>query len=520
MPLEMASMLEGMDAQLQSSQVSSTVLDSPVSMYQGWNYQNDQQWSRQGWLDQRKNNWMNPWTEYGPFGALDRDVKVDPDSTSLDDTRPKSTVSQEDYKLGSRSVQNFSSESPRGTYSHSPRNSILSPRGSLPNTPSETVYTTPPRVCPSTPQDQGIISPRSSGYSSAPSDFNISSPSPRNYQNSLESRQNSLSPRAAYQNASFNLESPQRNAPSRNIQYMSTPIGSETFRKNQSPTMNHLRSPSLNSSDSYSSNLSSPRYLSEQSPRFAGNATPHNSDLDRPDTKSSLVPKLQAPYLSHQGVQSPRVAGYTSQSNAVPSPISADYLLQNPLHVQSLSNQSYESQHENMANIAEAKRNVNISRGAFNINYPPVSSEQSNWCSLSSWGAEPTKKPVQSPTQTAQQGIASKIDCGNASKPSSWDERLLHSDVTKSPWEAPSEPPSPFRVPKGRPPSRTTPNHNLVSDPGNSHNPISKTFLKPQEPNRNSLFTDSQGGKGCPMGQNHQPKAEWPQDKLREGKVF
>lgn len=501
--LEMASMLEGMDAQLQSSQVSSTVLDSPVSMYQNWNYQTEQQWNRSGWLDQRKNNWMNPWSEYGPFGGLDRETKVDPDSTSLDDTRPRSTISQEDYGA-SRNLQNSSSESARGNYIHSPRHPI-SPRGSLPSTPAESIYSTPPRACPSTPQDQRIISPRSSGYSSAPSEFSLSSPSPRNYQNSLENRQNSMSPRAGYQNPPIGLESPQRNTPSRNNLHVSTPIGSETSRRNQSPSMNQLRSPGLNSSDSFPSNISPARCTNEQNQRFSGHATQNVPEMQH--TKTSYLSKLQA-YAAQTGAEIQKATDYANQTNAMSGSMHTDYSLQNPLSVQSFANQKFSQQNENLASNADQKSNLNTARGAANINYP-VATEQSNWSSLSSWGNETVKRPVQPPTNNTQQSSSSKFEYGNLPKTPTWDERLSHPDPMKPTWETPAEPPSPFRVPKGRPPSRTTPNHNQSSESGSPQNSSAKRFLKPQEPNVS--------GKTCTTGQNHPRKPEWPEDKLREG---
>lgn len=122
---QMNTVFEGMDAQLQSSQVSSTVLDSPVSMYQGWGYQNEQQWNR-NWLDQRKNNWLNPWNEY-PFSGLEREMKVVPDSTSLDDTRPRSTVSQR-----TDTSQDYRPPNTPESLTYSPR-SHLSPRAPFSN---------------------------------------------------------------------------------------------------------------------------------------------------------------------------------------------------------------------------------------------------------------------------------------------------------------------------------------------------------------------------------------------------
>lgn len=99
--VDMATMLENYpDPQLQSSQVSSTVLDSPT-MYPPWNYentlinnqnqyvnqynnQNQLYQTNQNWLDVQKqqNIYLNTWTDY--TGALYKDgVKQVPDSTTF-----------------------------------------------------------------------------------------------------------------------------------------------------------------------------------------------------------------------------------------------------------------------------------------------------------------------------------------------------------------------------------------------------------------------------------------------------
>ncbi|KAJ8670320.1 hypothetical protein QAD02_001579 [Eretmocerus hayati] len=487
--LEMTSMLDGMDPQLQSSQVSSTVLDSPVSMYQNWNYPSDQQY-RSGWLDQRKNNWMSPWPEYGAFGGLDREIKVDPDSTVLDESRPRSTISQDDCRPSSRNMQS----------SLSPRGHPISPRSSLPNTSGESSFLTPPRTCPSTPQDQRIISPRSSGYSSAPSDFNMSTPSPRSFQNSLDSGQSSISPRTDY-HSPFNFDSPQRNPPSRNNQHLSTPVGSDAFRGNPSPSPNQLRSPSLNLTDSYTSNVSPLRYTSEQqNQRLPGGSTLNSYDAQNAKTLS--------PYVPHSRSQIPRISDYPNQGNVTPGSAAPGYSLHNPFNVQSLTNQSYDQKNESFINAPDAKKSV--SGSSVFPSYPSVPNEQSNWSSLSSWGSDANKKSVQPPLPAIQQS-----SFGSTSKPPSWDEKPVSSELPRTSWESSTEPPSPFRVPKGRPPSRTTPNHG-TSDSNSSLGSSSKTFLKPQEPIRSSPFSDAQN-RSYLTGQNHQRKVEWPQDRLREG---
>ncbi|XP_011303337.1 uncharacterized protein Tet [Fopius arisanus] len=244
--LEMASMFEGMDAQLQSSQVSSTVLDSPVSMYQGWGYQGDQQWNRNNWLDQRKNNWLNPWGDYS-FGGLDRDNKVDPDSTSLDDTRPRSSMPQDlEHRPRSRNLPHSTVESPRVNYNQ-PRGHPISPRNSHPS-PGE-VYAMSPR-----PQDPRA-SPRSSGYPPASSDPNYS----------IQSTQNRIyppaSPRLVY------INSPQR---------AQHPVHQDI--RNQSPGLHHsLPSPKSRV------NYARPQY---QEPQSRSDYT-NNSRHDQSDSFNS-----------------------------------------------------------------------------------------------------------------------------------------------------------------------------------------------------------------------------------------
>lgn len=496
--LEMASMFEGMDAQLQSSQVSSTVLDSPVSMYPNWNYQNEQQWSRSGWLEQRKNNWMNPWSEFGSFGGLDREVKVAPDSTSLDDSsRPKGKVPLDDYR--SANLQNSSSESPRSNYN------LSSPR-------SNHVYSTPPRTGPPTPHDQRMSSPRSSGYSSAPSEYNMSTPSPRNYQSSIDNIQNSTSPRAPYQQPPFNLENQQRNTPTRNNQHPAAAVGPDTFRKNQSPNVPHLRSPGMAPSDNFTFNVSAPRYPNDQNQKL--HLTQNNPEVQ--NTKSFFSPPKSHPsYPTHQEGQT------SNHTNPVPASVNTNYLQQNSsFNPQLYSNQNY-NQQSNATNTTDQKRSSGNSRETLNSNCPHTN-EQSSW---NSWGNETTKRPpVQSPSQNTQSGSFSKLEYGNISKPP-WEEKLLQTDSSKSSWETPTEPPSPFRVPKGRPPSRTTPNHysSTSVEFGNQHsNSVPKTFLKPQEPIKSNLIADNQTdtAKTYPENQNNQRKGEWPQDKTKEGKLF
>ncbi|XP_063220013.1 uncharacterized protein LOC134529638 [Bacillus rossius redtenbacheri] len=180
MSIDMASMLEGMEAQLQSSQVSSTVLDSPVSMYQGWGYHHStpdshnmdmyhhtspsaagsSPWSHhrsqahQAWMAaeaQHKKNWNfnSSWgTNYGTnvsgttpgFSAGDRDIKVDPDSTTNHGSSLNSTAAVKNLSInpsqspGVRSVtgrcEGHNVASPTSTLVHgSGQLSPISPSG-------------------------------------------------------------------------------------------------------------------------------------------------------------------------------------------------------------------------------------------------------------------------------------------------------------------------------------------------------------------------------------------------------
>lgn len=98
--LDLVPMFNSAEAQLQSCQVSSTVLDNP---YQNW---------------QRRPDWINSWAEYS-FMSLDRDpYKVDPDSTSLEDSRPSSRNLLNDPMSG-YDPSRAHSVSPRSTFSNS-----------------------------------------------------------------------------------------------------------------------------------------------------------------------------------------------------------------------------------------------------------------------------------------------------------------------------------------------------------------------------------------------------------------
>lgn len=574
--LEIASMFEGMDAQLQSSQVSSTVLDSPVSMYQGWGYQGEQQWGRSGWLDQRKNNWLNPWSEY-PFGGLERDIRVDPDSTSLDDTRPRSAVSQEDHRPGSRNLPNSSVESPRGHYVHSPRGHPVSPRSSYSNTPDEAVYSISPRGCPSTPQDQKIISPRSSGYPPTPGEgsYNFSSPSPRNCQNMLDSRQTSVSPRVGYIHSSSHLDVSQRNTSSRVGHPLSASDGPH---RNQSPVMSHHRNIAQNCIDGHGqSKLPSPRpYSDSNQQRYPANMAQncmeaHHSTklaLAKSQTDQPFSSRMQHQYLTQQAVQSSRTASYLNQtidSNAQDlfttstscmnsgsghksfSALNSEFVLHNSLHL-SRADQNLVQQNDGqgLVETLDQKKCINPciksglqsqldSKTSRINNYSLAPSDQSmsncggSWNVLNSWSSDPMKTSDQQAKLQSEQQLASEKARHHLEqqKTLSWMDRISNSDQAKGAcWETTSEP-SPFRVPKGRPPSRTTSNQ-TPPESNTFQNSFAKTFLKPQGPTKNSAFTDNLTNSvrptGCIASQNtgsllsHQKRTDWPnEEKLREG---
>ena len=576
--LEMATMFEGMDAQLQSSQVSSTVLDSPVSMYQGWGYQGDQQWGRAGWLDQRKNNWLNPWGEY-PFGGLERDVKVDPDSTSLDDTRPRSAVSQEDHRPGSRNMPNSTVESPRGNYAHSPRGHPVSPRSSYPGTPTENMYAMSPRGS-GVPNlhEQKIVSPRSSGYPSTPGSdggYGYTSPTSRPYQNMIDNRQSSVSPRGGgscgggYSQSLSHLEALQRN-PSPKIGHISPAGVGDAHMRNQSPVMHHqYRIVGPNYDPNCHQKMASPRHTPDHNlqSRYPGNMTqncvdPQNS-ARLASQKSQVDPayaaRLHQAYPMHQSMQAPlKNPDYMNQSSAAnPQEMmsaiqtggstidksyggsNAGYMMhgshQMPLtqqhHNQPLEHQGFTVSNDNKKSPIRAQRQQEQKPAAFNHypNAPPdqilTSNCNNNWNSMNTWPMDPMKSSQQQANVQAEHQMSAERSQQHSDhqKLPSWTERIPHSDQIKNPcWDTPNEP-SPFRVPKGRPPSRTAgPPTQNPSETTIYPNAFPKTFLKPQEPLRNnSPYTENlaQGSKpvGNPTPGVHQRRPEWPEDKLREG---
>lgn len=535
--LEMASMFEGMDAQLQSSQVSSTVLDSPVSMYQGWGYQGEQQWSRNGWLDQRKNNWLNPWGEYA-FGGLERDTKVDPDSTSLDDIRPRSTVSQEDHRPGSRNLPNSTMDSPRGTYSHSPRGHPISPRSSHPCTPGEAAYAMSPRGCPSTPQDPRMTSPRSSGYPTTPDGSYNHATSARSYQHIFEARQNSASPRAGYFHSPTHLDVMQKNLQSRIHQSQANANNIRHVGQNNMDNQSRMRQDA--SQQKYSGALSQTYLESQNSTRFM---------LPKSQTEPSFSSRVQSHYLS-QSVQLGRNATYQNQhtdsnlgdvfpgysgtscmdgnSHKSLGATNPDFLLQGSLNLPSIPDQ--QSDVQGLLSSSDQKRYFGRLQRQTDLKtsttpqFPTVSSDQgsygSSWNMFNLWSSETSKSMEHQTLFNEHQNVAEKIhNQTDHQKNSTWPERLPNVDQTKPTcWETQTEP-SPFRIPKGRPPSRTTSGQHLSTDTNAYPNTFARTFLKPQDPVRNNTFADSlsNGVQTCVPNQNLPKRTDWHDEKLREG---
>lgn len=149
------------DAQLQSSQVSSTVLDSPT-MYPSWNYetglmnnqnqlvnqygsQNQLYQSNQNWLDpqKRQNLYLNSWGDY-PGNFYKDGIKEDPDSTTaipnsnLEDKNANqadsSTVVPPGYDEKNRDIYNRTYANNTGRFT--PNSGITSSNGK----PTQPVY--------------------------------------------------------------------------------------------------------------------------------------------------------------------------------------------------------------------------------------------------------------------------------------------------------------------------------------------------------------------------------------------
>lgn len=509
-------MFEGIDAQLQSSQVSSTVLDSPVSMYQGWGYQGEQQWSRNGWLDQRKSNWLNPWGEYSPFGGLEREVKVDPDSTSLDDVRPRSTVSQEEHRPSSRNLPNSTVDSTRGCYGNSPRAHPISPR-SHSSASGEASYGASPRGCVSTLQDPKTMSSKGLEHPNMETGYHYMAAG--SYPGS-DNRQNDCSPRTI-NSSSLGAEMAHRNTPS---------------RMNPSPVAHHH---ARNSGQDYVANqsrLPPSRYAGDSSqPKYSDNMTQNYTNAEN-STKLSLLRQQaeqtfagrasQHPYPSQQ-MQTTVNSGYQNQYSdgnatnlfscmdagshkSLETP-NSDILVHSSLHLS-----GFEQRNDAQCSLApnDQRKSVyhaqrQLESKPFAANHPPSPSSDQvacprNWNMTNSWCPSQIKNPHINDQQMNDKKI--------------WGGKLARPDQSKTvSWETPTEP-SPFRVPRGRPPSRTISNQNPPAETNAYPNPLARTFLKPAEPTKSAIFADPLTNSAIQNGcVPNQLKSSCTEDKLREG---
>ncbi|KZC07058.1 Methylcytosine dioxygenase TET2 [Dufourea novaeangliae] len=519
--LEMASMFEGMDAQLQSSQVSSTVLDSPVSMYQGWGYQNEQQWGRNGWLDQRKNNWLNPWGEYS-FGGLERDAKVDPDSTSLDDIRPRSAVSQDEHRPGSRNLPNSPMESPRNCYPHSPRAHPISPRSSHAGTPTD-AYSMSPRACPPTPQDQKMTTSPRNTYPEA----GYPPPSPRNYPQAYDNRQGSASPKAG----SFPSHLDQRsllirsNQPHNNVNSLRNVVG-------QACDQTKLQFSKLPPQDSSQKYPVTQNYLDaqkSQAEQFSNRAQQVHYQQQHP----VVHPAKNFPYQGqhHNNNTNDMFAGGLSVSpcmeNASHKPYSSGGSSPNLLLHSSSNLGGHQSNDQSLGSIDQRKyRQQQKPEQKTGMNQmSPAPSDHAGgggggWNMLGSWYPDQAR-----PSYDQQQGFNEQVHVERSpqhhqvpmdhQKALNWTERMQQPDQSKlHGWETPTDP-SPFRVPKGRPPSRTASNQNPTDN--TYQNSSNRTFLKPQDPARN-VYADSLSNHAPSNSTpSNQRRPDWPEDKTKDG---
>ena len=509
--LEMTPMFEGIDAQLQSSQVSSTVLDSPVSMYQGWGaYQGEQQWNRNGWLEQRKNNWLNSWGEYPSFGGLERDIKVDPDSTSLDDTRPRSTVSQEEHRPGSRNLPNSginsTVDSARGCYGSSPRIHPVSPRSHI---SGELSYNVSPRGCTTTSQDPKMTPLKGLEHSNMENNYDHQMASGI-YAASING-QNDCSPsKFGSLNPSFGMEMTHRNIPSKMNQ---SPVHVRNI--NQDCVTNQLRL----TSPKYMGDFNSQKYPDTMTQNYMDAENSTKSPLLRPQVEQTFANRMQ--HLSPSKQMQPSVNSnyhtqyYDSNTSNLYSYIensnhksmetpNSNVLGHNSLHLPEQRNDAQCSSNDQRKSIYHAHRQSEAK--SFVNNHPPSpSSDQvscpQNWNMANSWCSNQVKNSHQFDQQMGDKKI--------------WVGKLTRSDQTKTAWETSSEP-SPFRVPRGRPPSRTISNQNLSAEPNAYPNPLARTFLKP--PDSKPIFPDAPSSNTVQNGciSNHL-KDSCTEDKLREG---
>lgn len=470
--LEMSSTFEGIDTQLQSSQVSSTVLDSPVSMYQGWG----------------ASNWLNPWGEYSSFGGLERDVKVDPDSTSLDDIRPRSALSQEEHRPGSRNLSNPTVDSTRN-YGNSPRTHSVSPRSHT-SAVGEMSYNTSPRGCVSTHQD---LKMKGLEYPNVENGYN----------------------------------------------HYTSVAGSCVTSNNRQDDQLRLPFPRYtgDSSQQKYSNISTQNYMNAE----------NSTKLLKPHVEQTVANRMQHPYPSQQ-IPPPsinpvyqnqygndnvsNIFSYVNNHNNNPNndyksigiSNSENHLLHLPAFEQRNNMQSSFVTNDQRKSVYYAQRQSESK--PYIVNHSSFPSSDQIAYSRNSNVANSYPNQVKNPYQFNDQQMNDKKISAN---------KLVRPDQTKTPsWETPSAS-SPFRVPKGRPPSRTTSNQTPSAESNTYPNHLGRTFLKPSESSK-AIFADTLNSNsmqnGCISNQlktnsisnqlktNFIPslmKTNCPDDKLRDG---
>lgn len=507
--LEMSSILGGLDAQLQSSQVSSTVLDIPVSIYQNWNYQNDSHWRRHGWLDQKKGNWINPWGEFGSFRGLDQELRVVPDSTSLDESKPLSAMLKESSKHCQRNILNHVGESPKHVQNHLTVTSV-SPTTSNVNTVNNT-FVTVSRTCPITSQDIRIISPRSSGYSSTSSDFN-SSPIPRTYQCYLESNKPSSLQRAN-QNNYFNSNNQESLATSKCEAQCKVPLMENNIIITNSEV---LHNPISRFIDAPSTNIYFPRATNQNATpgTFRAGNDMYASVSKGKNINHELSSKMQSGYFL-QSEDEQKILSNSDEYIDLNTPSTTfnsnpDFSFYNTRAstIGSLPNQSTDHD-ENVYNHLIQKNMSNNQKCSINNNCSSLLIEKSNPGPTNLWNYENIKSSITS--------IVPNISCvGDNSKLSLLN---LQMDQPKYSFEMQSES-YPFRVPKARPPSRTAAYSSNLINVDNSKLISQKQFSRHEEYNNvRSLPEDSANEVSHLSGQHYQKKSHWLQEELKGGNI-
>nr|CAD7607110.1 unnamed protein product [Timema genevievae] len=476
MSIDMASMLEGMEAQLQSSQVSSTVLDSPVSMYQGWGYHHPVAESHSHGVDmyhhnspgasgttawghhrsqthawmaaeaQRKQNWLNSgnissgnlnsWgSDYGPFGGSgfsgEREIKVDPDSTtnhgsslnhtsnfSINANPPESPLS----RSGAALYNNYSMNSPAATGiaqlsgQISPISSSIHNHTSTPSSPFVFQQPSSPWANHQVP----IQSAQQHGSSSLFSDTNSNA-------NSATHKEVSS---GSWQQASVQI---------------SHSSDDQVIPSSPSPSIG-------NSKQSPVSNISlSGDHAETVQPDLSSITADRSSYLHLPPSPFSS-PQSQQPVISPQ--QTALACNNTLPSPSPTNTENTQPTLNSTLTQQSSPNTPNPSHSQNTADTAETQ--------CHEIN--PQSSKTPERSLSVPLPLTPTDLSISSCSNSSRGGWVTP------DRPqSSWDYNPLTPAPTQpsSPTQA-----SPFRIPKGRPPSRSSNLHSSTAISNSSPVPL------------------------------------------------